>query len=131
MKTTEVDAPAGRRTIKTPSKRNPLVVKISQRKWYRGKGSCRSRLLKPISKQMCCLGFDALALGFEKDDISGEWQPGDLNCEVPGLHSGLVQTQICRDMMIVNDSTSITDHERKKQLRKLAKKIHRKFIFTK
>lgn len=78
---------------------------------------------------MCCLGFDAIALGFTRQDILGEQSPADVAEGVPGLSSLGYNTLTCESMMTVNDSQGMSDAEREATLIKLAKRIGRRFVF--
>jgi hypothetical protein len=122
---------SGRRTIKVPSRKQPLTVVINRKKWFRGYGSEKSRLLQPRKEggKMCCLGFDAIALGFTRQDILGEQSPADVAEGVPGLSSLGYNTLTCESMMTVNDSQGMSDAEREATLIKLAKRIGRRFVF--
>lgn len=42
---------------------------VDRKRWYRGKGNIRSRLLRPEDNQMCCLGFYGLSCGLKEENI--------------------------------------------------------------
>ena len=42
-----------------------LKVVIDRKRWLRGEGTARSRLLRPEDGKMCCIGFVAKAAGVE------------------------------------------------------------------
>ncbi len=131
MKTKTIRTNKGKeRTIKVPSRTNPLTVRISRKKWWRGNGSFGSALLKSGNGKMCCLGFDALALGLKRADILGLGSPMQAG-EIPGLvdTSGCDNIK-CHNMMSINDDNNIDEELREKQLTALAKKVGRKFVFV-
>lgn len=116
------------RRILVPSEGEPLTVVIDRKTWYRGKGEENSRLLSKSGK-MCCLGFDALALGFKKCDIREQCTPHETAENVPGLSDEVKTTEVCQQMMDVNDTIGTPAKVREAKLKSLAKLIHRKFVF--
>ncbi len=118
----------GMREIKVPTKAEPLTVVIKRRQWFRGRGPENSRL-RTLDGKMCCLGFDAKALGFKNEDIDMKTTPDSVNGYVPGLARSGHNTRICASMMDVNDDDMLTDNQREAKLIKLAKRIGRVFVF--
>ena len=54
--------------------KKPLVVVITGSGWLRG-DPANSALIAAVSGRMCCLGFDALACGLTKKQITGHVMP--------------------------------------------------------
>src|SRR5688572_540531 len=96
---------------------------IDRRGWLRAEGFANSRLLRAFDGKKCCLGFYCLQRGFEASDLKGMSVPSSLlraNPEVLPRLSGLVNddehTDVCVQMMLINDNRWITDSERERQL---------------
>ena len=130
------------RVIAVPTPEEPLEVVIDRAKWHRGKGGPGSKLIT-FDGKMCCLGFDALACGLKHDDINLRCDPAGTGFGIPGLvditdaplwsaedRKQFMDSEVCREMMEINDSESTTDEEREAALIESAAKVHRKFVFV-
>lgn len=115
------------------------VLTIVRSRWGRGIGF-DSYLLNPYTKQMCCLGFDAIACGLTEDEIASRTSPGDfaayLNYEPPtdvqrnyfanrlnGPGGSSANNKIVGKAMTINDNPDITDTEREALLIPLLKQL--------
>src|SRR5271165_6966019 len=104
----------------------PKKLVIDESKWYRGKGSDKSKLRNGRG-MMCCLGFYGLACGLENRDISGKSEPSDcLSLDDPKFPDWLTNKEVysgntsdCCVLMEINDEKSITDSSRKKQIKEI------------
>ena len=115
----------------------PLV--IDRTKWYRGKGSHGSALLRTKDELMCCLGFCLLQRGFTSDELAEVGTPGevvsvdrmrpDALSKVVGLvdlyddESGLLETHVCNQLVDANDDPDIDDLTRERRITDLFAKI--------
>jgi len=113
---------------------------IEESKWYRGKGSKESMLLREDGT-MCCLGFDALRRGFSEKEILCIGSPSRLpgsadNPKLQGLTNEdpvfrvKVNTDIVSEIIQVNDNDSITDEQRKSKLTELFAKLDTEVVFV-
>jgi hypothetical protein len=124
--------------------KKPITVKISRAKWSRGNCNLENQLLvqkgnTKINKHfksgnMCCLGFACLAMGAKRFNILGIPFPDQTTIDLPGLnkegqHGGLVNTAFSEAAAKINDDPMITDRNREKQLRALARKNGFRFVF--
>lgn len=109
-------------------------VIIDRKKWSRGNLSGNALLVNrafrndlmnvaPMPKigRMCCLGFACLVLGATRKEISGETMPSTVEKELPGLNYRNGDTSFSKQASAINDNPDITDKEREKQLKKLAR----------
>lgn len=105
-----------------------IKVKVDRKKWYRGQGHDKSCLLLP-SGEMCCIGFLAVELGCQTDDIQEltvleeEVLPNDHN------RFASIYEDPLNDAYTVNDSEKIDDTVRESQLQQLGKLMNVKFTF--
>lgn len=100
---------------------------VKRKKWFRGKGSWNSNLLNS-SGNMCCLGFYALACGFEKSDIIDKLDPTNIIRHIDCIWKTKLldkfgNSAACYDLMSINDEGSISDKEREAKLKTLFKKM--------
>lgn len=97
---------------------------IDRTKWLRGKGSGVSGLLK--NGFMCCLGFDALACGYELTNLEGRQMPASLHnsklkmphCVTDGPSSP-ADSEFAANAAGINDDIFINDTYREARLVKL------------
>lgn len=128
------------------TKRNYRTLTINRKKWWRGKEG--SALLKDYSDKMCCLGFDCKARGFSEQLLRGRGCPSNLMedlikedavtvtkevreayLKLKGLvtkprktkYNGICtdDTELCQEMMQVNDDREFSDEEREARLKPL------------
>lgn len=97
---------------------------VKRSKWLRGIGPDDSYLYNTESKKMCCLGFFACAVGHTKKQIADVADPYEVkNTKFPPElvmkvdDHERINTEICKDLMEINDSTSISDAERESELK--------------
>lgn len=55
-----------------------LKFTVDRKRWLRGEGEPRSRLLRSSDGKMCCLGFACLAAGHTEDEIRDVATPSGL-----------------------------------------------------
>jgi hypothetical protein len=85
---------------------------------------------------MCCLGFACLALGAKKKDILDQAMPDMVaDDEAREKLKGLVNShgdssQFALDAAEINDNDEISDRERERELRQLAKENGFRFVFV-
>jgi hypothetical protein len=101
----------------------PMKLTISRAQWLRGEGSEASYLLRESDGKMCCLGFYALACGIPQDDIIFIPAPSKIDYRlVECTHinqlvtSDLENTELCCDLMNINDRISITEERREEEI---------------
>ena len=103
----------------------PRKLVIEESKWYRGKSSRHSRLRRKQDGLMCCLGFDALACGLEKDQITSVNFPSKLRVLPEAMRwltshdSDDPDYPLERRIGAINDDAEMTDQTRKEQLTRL------------
>ena len=114
---------------------------IEESKWYRGKGSKESMLLRQDGT-MCCLGFDALRRGFSEKEILGVGSPSRLSGSVdnpklrglteedPVFIMAKANTDIVSEIIQVNDDDRITDEQRKSKLTELFQRLDTEVVFV-
>lgn len=104
---------------------------IDRKKWYRGKGSTESRLLREDG-QMCCLGFDMLRRGFTEDQILDAGTPEEVD-GLEGEIDGLVflqesdddgtnyysPTETNEELVTVNDDEGVDEADRERAIKNL------------
>ena len=98
---------------------------IDRKKWVRGDKGGETGLLNE-GGNMCCLGFGALQCGgFSSGDIEGEGGPGCLSrrwtkfsCRRGGE---LYNTILSENLVLVNDTETISEEHREKQITSLFK----------
>jgi hypothetical protein len=121
--------------MKKTKKMKTLVIKMN--KWLRGCDT--SYLHRSSDGKQCCLGFLARSCGAEVGQIADECSPGDApEIKWPkGLLEGhkfstagyAQNSDLCGNMMEVNDDQGASDADRIKKLRPLFAKIGYKLIF--
>lgn len=113
-----------------------LEVTIERSSWLRGQSESALLLIKPSAEGeskavMCCLGFACLAAGMTPEQIEGRTSPGSLygigtaipdaikqaltRPRVPtesGWLPGIVNNDVCNELMRINDSQNITEEGR-------------------
>lgn len=110
-----------------------MIFRVNINKWLRGTG-CGTLLERG---KMCCLGFAEIQCGAEPKDIQPHYEPSDLGSQNPTKAVGVLvnrhyrNTRFSNSAITINDRPSITDTERMKQLRALAKKHGHRFVFVK
>lgn len=97
---------------------------IDRSRWYRGLGEERSALLRLSDGKMCCLGFVGLACGYTPGQIGGRGDPQDVTHDLPSLWPKELleygnNSQLTADLVKVNDSPFMGDHEREEQIMQL------------
>jgi len=101
-----------------------VKFRVNRKTWYRGE-SLDSVLLRHDGTK-CCLGFLALKLGYRREQIEGVSEPVELvytysNRWPRGLVDKGRHTQICTGIIQTNDSESLTERERERELTRLFK----------
>jgi len=111
-------------------KTKPFEFTVLRSKWYRGRGSDKSRLLNSAG-EMCCLGFYVLACDIDKRAVLDKCVPDELDVRVfPKLHESIrpdalypggpySDNGLVGNLLKVNDHTGIGEKEREKELTKL------------
>lgn len=92
----------------------PIKVRIDRSRWLRGEGSDDSFLLRPRDGRMCCLGFCALAMGLNEDDIRNVYEPEDVG-RWPEI-SASESTRLDQAMR-TNDEVEMCDTDRERELK--------------
>jgi len=107
---------------------------VKRKYWLRGEGSDNSFLLRDAEQNedmlMCCLGFGALACGYQEEDIIGAANPNDMVDYRPlGFFQQITEeihelqeykpNQKGIDLMATNDAESLSDTEREAKLTEL------------
>lgn len=112
-------------------KQKSVTVVIDRRKWCRGVDAGNSGLRLKDGKQ-CCLGFACRVLGVKAKDILLQPMPSDLLIEnLNGLTDQYKDdTVFSIKAAAINDNPAISDKEREKQLKSLAKENGFIFKFT-
>ena len=115
---------------------------IDRTKWYRGKGSRGSALLRKDGS-MCCLGFDLLRRGFTPEQILEVGTPEEV--EVGGEHpeiAGLTYvssdweydiyatTETNEELVDANDGEGLSEAEREAQIIDLFAEIDVEVVFV-
>ena len=102
-----------------------MKVTIDRSKWRRGDtGSGDTQLLNKEG-YMCCLGFCALAAGLTEEQIINRATPrqvpvrGEWELFWQALNGLSVSTKLTREAVYLNDTHSMTDEKREKELIKL------------
>lgn len=115
------------------SKNKLIEVVIDRTKWYRGRGSPDSKLMRMDDGKMCCLGFACLKLGATEDQITGEEYPEGTDILLRGLtikeKGKLKNTIFSQQAAHVNDDQGLGDSNREKQLYEMAIESGFKFTF--
>ncbi len=109
------------------------TITVKRSKWARGETGHDSGLLNSIGNRMCCLGFAARQCGYKKDEIKGISTP----CMIRNDHrfvgltstSGGSNTDLCQELMVINDKVGIECATREMRLKSLAKRAKFRFKF--
>jgi hypothetical protein len=116
------------------------TLTIDESKWRCGSdgkvgcalGKGRTLLLN-VDGYMCCLGQILLQLGATKDQIKWLTNPCDINMVIPPLtveiNSEIVDTELAKNAMGINDDKFTTVTEKKKKLTKLFRSKGYRLIF--
>ena len=114
-----------------------MKLTIKRDKWLRGR--LNSALYDSDSKKMCCLGFFARECGLSQRAIRDIGSPSSVSFylslkkkpkkifyrllkDSSGYHT-LVNNNLCRRLMKINDNRHTSDEEKEKQIKKNFKKI--------
>ncbi len=103
-----------------------FIVKRSR--WLRGKGS--DSYLRHKNGHQCCLGFVGRQCNIAAKDLLLRGLPGHLPGELLMRFPELTGSESWSDFAIINDSPEISDKEREKKLKELAKKNGFRFKFV-
>jgi hypothetical protein len=87
---------------------------VDRKRWLRGEGSMKSRLLRKSDRKMCCLGFRALAKGATEEQILDRESPRDLTiddktgaladlCELDERGRPVDNNKVAQNLMGTND----------------------------
>lgn len=95
-----------------------MVVTIKRSRWSTKPED--NRLLDPVSKRMCCLGFCALAAGYTRNEILDVAEPPELAISSMWLEK--FKDLPITSMMTINDSKDMSRKEKEPKLIKLAAK---------
>lgn len=111
---------------------NTEVLVIDRSKWYRGRGSAESRLVRTGDYLMCCLGFCLLQRGFSQGellDIGSPNEVGSIDRDESGAidrAKGLIErfddtldtyeTHTTECLINVNDNEDIDEETREAQI---------------
>lgn len=110
-----------------------IKVEIDRKRWYRGKGDDLGMLRLRNGKQ-CCLGFAARVLGCRAKEILNKFMPEYLDRELTGLSKSvdgyIDNTEFSNSAAKANDDETITDKQRERQLKTLARKAGFDFQFV-
>lgn len=126
-----------------------MRFEVSRKRWYRGKGSKSSRLLRHDGT-MCCLGFRCLAAGCTEDEIVGatlphkiplkEYTNGSMRSFISekkmeglveiGESNWRVPTAKCELIASHNDDEYEIDADREAKLRELFASIGDEVVFV-
>lgn len=93
-----------------------MVVTIKRSRWSTKPED--NRLLDPVSKRMCCLGFCALAAGYKRSDIIERAEPDELLDE--SKWNEKFGALPILSMMRINDSKDMSRKEKEPKLIELA-----------
>ena len=115
--------------LKPYSKKSPLTVTVRRKDWIRG-GYGDSRLLRLADQKMCCLGFAARKIGFERNQILERLEPNDLGVNICGLARNGNNTSTANELMCANDDTLMSDKAREEKIKSLGKRIGLDFRFV-
>lgn len=113
---------------------------IVRKEWLHGEGEDASYLFRHSDNKKCCLGFYSLACGLKIKQINGYQTPyqlvRDKNISVP---SWLIvksnspgpknNSAICKELMEVNDDSTMPEKERESEIKKLFAKAGVKVKF--
>ena len=118
-----------------------VVVKRSE--WLRGEGASSSSLYRPNDGHRCCLGFVGLACGLTDSDMRNVDTPQNLgNSLIPKIMErtkllekskygkGIRDTQICAELMAINDETQKSEEYREARITELGKMVGIEFEFV-
>ena len=108
-----------------------MKVTVKRSNWYRGKGSASSMLLRSGDGKMCCLGFAALACGYDPKDIiatSGPLSMSDFS-KWPTNPAPASNDANYGTLMRTNDFEHMTDEEREARLIEEGKAVGLEFEF--
>lgn len=115
------------------------ILTIVRSQWYRGH-RFGSYLLRAADGKMCCLGFDAIACGLDKEMIEQIGNPYEVVVDwhdalppeylsstrfdrVDNYNGETTQAQIINEAIQINDDEHISDEEREAKLIPLLKRI--------
>ena len=101
-----------------------MRFKIERHRWLRGEGGADSELLRESDGKMCCLGFYALALGSDENDIAGIGDPETApSCSAwpewllqDRGEDGLMHTDDAISLIKINDEQTIGDAHREQRI---------------
>lgn len=114
---------------------------VKRSEWLRGEGQYASKLLRGSDCKKCCLGFLALSLGANEEDIKGLAAPVSaevLRLNIPWPEEFFVASQsgrklhshACAALMHINDDESSSDKDKEALLTKHLEKIGIKVTFV-
>lgn len=119
---------------------------INRKRWYRGKGSLKSRLLVSLdNKKMCCLGFYEKSLGIPENKLHRipgpeqlvvthypEYTPKSIVKEPdswlyePFFYGPedfeMRESKDCQELMTVNDGEDIAENYREERIKEIFEK---------
>lgn len=95
-----------------------MVVTIKRSRWSTKPEE--NRLLDPVSKRMCCLGFCALAAGYKRSDIIERAEPDEL-IDKSKWEEKFGKLPVA-SMMRINDNVDMSRKEKEPKLIELAAK---------
>lgn len=103
--------------------KKPESFQIDRRSWYRGNGSCRSRLLTFEGKR-CCIGFYASACGVSDDRMKDVATPLSLMCATQIALPGMLDTEkhtsiVASRLLGENDFSGHFDTKREARIKEL------------
>jgi hypothetical protein len=108
-----------------------LTCTVDRSKWARGgpRGSNYKGLSELVNVQgnMCCLGFLGITCGVEPQDMLQITSPDDLSEELTAKYPAVASWD---QFIVINDNSAITDADKEKALRDLAKKNGFLFLFV-
>jgi hypothetical protein len=106
----------------------PLVCTIDRAEWARGDTGTAPALLNNFGN-FCCLGFLGKKCGLSEESMEDVFMPYDLSDDLRNKYPSL-SNSVWDNFAIINDDPKLSDFQREKQLRELAKKHGFRFRFT-
>ena len=100
-----------------------MKLKINRKRWFRGKGSEESKLLRAEDRKMCCLGFYLRACGVSVRGLTDETLPSDMLEDVPKKARWLLKktnefenSSDCQYLIDQNDTEELNELTREKRI---------------
>lgn len=110
-------------------------LKINYRKWLHGERRDGVSCLLNEHGKMCCLGFECIARGLDKEAILHRWSPesvvqANMISNINHMTHKGINTDLVNKAIDINDAEDINDKTRIQKLKKLFRKRGIKLSFT-